>query len=492
MTADVTADAHAAGPEPRRWTWGRLAAVTLARALLVGLLGLAAWGALPAAAGWHPTTVSSGSMLPRLHVGDVAVSRPVGAHVPPLGSVLLFPDPDHPGHLRLHRFVRVDDAGLLVTRGDANGGDDSSPVPLGTVIGIGTLRVPWVALPIVWVRQGQWLPLALVVAGLALLLAVAASGRDRTFDEDDPEDPDGPEPERPGPDGAAGAAQSRPEVLAGRAARRRAGAAVVAALVLAALVADPAGAGFSSRTTTTASLATSPAATCASTVAGLGPYFYYRMDETSSTATAAADSSGNARTGVYSALGRTATTDRPCVNDTGGAMTFDGSRGSLGSPGLPNGMPTVLSLTVWFRTTTATGGKLIGFGSNQTGSSGTYDRHVYMANTGRVYFGVYANAVKTVSSTRAYNDGAWHLAVATLSSAGLRLYVDGALVGSDTTTTTAEPGSSSYMRVAYDNLSNWDATPTSFFFSGTLDDAAYFTSALTATQVQTLYAAAGR
>ena len=147
---------------------------------------------------------------------------------------------------------------------------------------------------------------------------------------------------------------------------------------------------------------------------------------------------------------------------------------------------------VWFRTTTQSGGKLIGFGSGQTGSSGTYDRHVYLANSGRVYFGVYANAVKTVSSPKAYNDGTWHLAVASLSSAGLRLYVDGALVGSDPATTTAEPGTSAYVRVAYDNLSNWDATPTSFFFAGTLNDAAYFPSALTASQVQALYAAATR
>ncbi|GAB2595015.1 LamG-like jellyroll fold domain-containing protein [Microlunatus antarcticus] len=488
---------EAATPSPRRWTWPRLAAVTLARSVLVGLLGLAAWGALPAVVGWHPTTVSSGSMLPRLHVGDVAVSRPLAAHVPTLGSVLLFHDPDHPGRLRMHRFVRIDDAGLLVTRGDANGSDDSTPVALGTVVGIGTLRVPWVALPVVWVRQGQWLFLALVAACLALLLAVAASGRDRTFDDDPdkPDDPAGPRTTESGPaESAPGtpATSPSPDVLARRGSPRRRGATLVVALVLSALVADPAGAGFSSRTSTTVSLATSPASTCASTVAALNPYFYYRMDETSATATAATDSSGNARTGVYSTAGRTPTTDRPCANDSGGSMTFDGSRGSLASPGLPNGMPTVLTLAVWFRTTTQTGGKLIGFGSGQTGSSGTYDRHIYLANSGRVYFGVYANAVKTVSSSKAYNDGAWHLAVASLSSAGLRLYVDGALVASDTSTTTGEPGTSAYVRVAYDNLSNWDATPTSFFFAGTLDDATYFPSALTASQVQALYAAAAR
>jgi len=476
--------------EPRLWTWRRLVAVTLARSLLVGLLGLAAWGALPAAVGWHPTTVSSGSMMPRLHVGDVAVSRPLGAQVPPLGSVLLFHDPDHPGRLRMHRFVRLDDDGLLVTRGDANAGDDSTPVPLGTVVGIGTLRVPWIALPVVWSRAGDWAFLGLVAAGLGLLVVVASSGRDRTFaDDDGPDEPDDGEAGR-GTGPGTGVPAPREGDRWSAALRR--GAVLVAAGLLIATLADPAGAAFTSKTTTTASLAASSSYTCASTVASMSPYFYYRMDETSASTTAATDSSGSSRTGLYSQTGRTPTTDKPCVNDTGGAMTYDGSNGALASPGLSGGMPSVFTESIWFRTGTQAGGKLIGFGSSQTGGSGTYDRHIYMANSGRLYFGVYNNGVKTVSSPAAYNDNVWHLAVGSLSSAGLQLYVDGKLVGSDPSTTAGEPGTSAYMRVAYDNLSNWDSTPTSAYLYGTLDDAAFFTTALTADQVLSLYTAASR
>ena len=147
---------------------------------------------------------------------------------------------------------------------------------------------------------------------------------------------------------------------------------------------------------------------------------------------------------------------------------------------------------MWFNTTTTNGGKLIGFGDGQTSTSNNYDRHVWMQNDGSLVFGTWTGQTNTITSPTGLNDGTWHHVVATQGGDGMKLYVDGALVGSDTTTTTAEPGTSSYMRVAYDNLSNWDATPTSFFFSGTLDDAAYFPSALTATQVQSLYAAAGR
>ena len=143
-------------------------------------------------------------MMPRLHVGDVAVSRPLGSQLPPLTSVLLFDDPDHPGRLRMHRLVRVDDDGLLVTRGDANGADDSTPVPLAAVRGIGTLRVPWVALPIVWLREGRWLAAG---AGRGRARRCCSwsrpSGRDRVFaDDEPPDDPDGPT--GPGAPGAAG------------------------------------------------------------------------------------------------------------------------------------------------------------------------------------------------------------------------------------------------------------------------------------------------
>jgi hypothetical protein len=478
------------------WTWRRLVAVTLAKALLACLVGLAAWGALPALIGWHPTTVSSGSMLPRLHVGDIAVSRPLGPQLPPLTSVLLFDDPDHPGRLRMHRFVRLDEAGMLVTRGDANAADDSTPVALSAVHGIGTLRVPWVALPVVWLRGGQWLFLGLVAGGLVLLLAVATSGRDRVFAEDGP--PDGPGPDADGPtddradDPAAGPAgvsgDATPPAPQGwaRPAVRRAATLLAAGLLVTGLVA-PSGAAFSDTTTGRGSFGAATYFSCASVVSSLRPYLWYRMDETSSTTTTATDSSGNGRTGVYGSAGKTTTTNNACNRDTGRAMTFNGTSGYLSSPAVYGGLPDTFTLSLWFRTTSTSGGKLIGFGSAQTGQSSNYDRHVYMTDAGRLSFGVYSNGNRVVSSSSAYNNGSWHLAVATMSTAGMRLYADGRLVGSDTTTTSGEAGSTAYVRVAYDNLTFWENQPTSSYFGGSLDDAAYFTTALTATQVQSLY-----
>ena len=56
------------------------------------------------------------------------------------------------------------------------------------------------------------------------------------------------------------------------------------------------------------------------------------------------------------------------------------------------------STELWFKTTTTTGGKLIGFGNSSTGTSSSYDRHVYMRNDGRLVFGAYPGIARTVTS----------------------------------------------------------------------------------------------
>ena len=116
-------------------------------------------------------------------------------------------------------------------------------------------------------------------------------------------------------------------------------------------------------------------------------------------------------------------------NNAGKAYSFNGSTQYVSSTKSYTN-PTNFSISIWFKTTTTTGGKLIGFGNSQTGQSSTYDRHLYMTNSGQVYFGCYPGAVKTVNSALSYNDGAWHLATATLSgTTGMILYMDGIQVG---------------------------------------------------------------
>lgn len=157
--------------------WGRVVVATAARAVVATLLGLAVWSAAPALVGWHPTTVMTGSMAPRLAPGDVVVSRPVApAEVRP-GQVLLADDPDQPGHLRMHRFVEPGPDGTVVTKGDANPQADSTPIDRSAVHGVGFLRVPYVATPVLWVREGRWVEVGTVALALvAVLLLCTVDG----------------------------------------------------------------------------------------------------------------------------------------------------------------------------------------------------------------------------------------------------------------------------------------------------------------------------
>ena len=168
-----------------------------------------------------------------------------------------------------------------------------------------------------------------------------------------------------------------------------------------------------------------------------------------------------------------------------GSTQYISTATAIASPGPQN-----FSISVWFKTSSA-GGKLVGFGSLQTGSSIYYDRQIYMSNSGNIYFGLYPGAVKTLNTTTTYADGNWHHVVATESTTnGASLYVDGALQASDATMT-ASQSYDGYWRVGFDNLAGWTGAPTSYYFKGSLDDVAIYNSELTAAQVNILYGAGG-
>ncbi|WIB15791.1 signal peptidase I [Curtobacterium sp. MCPF17_050] len=232
----------------RSSSWLRFTVVLAARGVIAALVGVAFWGIAPLALGWHTTTVMTGSMQPTLLPGDVVVSKPVPAHDLRAGQVLLFPDPDHAGVLRLHRLHDVDARGELVTKGDANPEADSTAVTRSSVVGVGYLRVPLVGLPVVWAAEHRTVPLVALAAGIVVLagFAVVPAVRTRT---DDPTD-------RLPHHGRHRAARPR---------RPRARAVVVAATVCAvvgvALPAPAAAAAFAATTTTGASSITTAVAT---------------------------------------------------------------------------------------------------------------------------------------------------------------------------------------------------------------------------------------
>ena len=132
-----------------------------------------------------------------------------------------------------------------------------------------------------------------------------------------------------------------------------------------------------------------------------------------------------------------------------------------------------------------------GVGSSSPNSTQA-DRHIYLGPTGKLLFGTFGGGrATTLTTTASYNDNAWHQVVATQGASGMALYVDGAKVASNLTTTAQSING--YWRVGGDGMSTvWPDKPTTGFFSGNIDEAAVYPTVLSSTQVANHYTLSGR
>ena len=455
-----------------RQGWTAFVVSVVARSVLGLLVLLMTAAGVPALVGWETSVVMSGSMAPALDTGDVVVVRPVDAGELTVGAILLVDDPDAPGFLRLHRLEQVEAGGLRL-RGDANAEADATLVAPSAVHGAGVWSAPRLGLPAVWSAEGRTLPLALTGAGLAALLGLALLHRGA----DDRRDSDGTRD-----------SLARPRRRPGR----RTVAVGAAALALATALPTITGSGavFSASTANHAnSFAAAKYFTCASAGAGVGAPGYLPLQETAGPTATNVGTAGSLANATY-AGGITYRVAGPTCGAGGDrAVRLDGSSGrAYTTVALDN--PQAFTAQLWFNTNTTRGGKLVGFGNGANGAaSGQYDRHVYMRNDGRLTFGVYNGTTTTLTSPAAYNNGAWHLVTATFSpTTGMRLYVDGALVG--TAAASSAEVYTGYWRIGYDTLAtSWPSAPTSAFFGGSIAHVMITQNVLSAAQVAEQYAA---
>ena len=168
-TIRAQAEPSAAGQLP----WWGFTAATIGRpwpALVTGMMLIAT---LPAVLlpGWEAHVVVSGSMEPRINIGDVVISQQRTDYQP--GQVIVFDDADRGA--MTHRLLSTDGE-IPTTKGDANPTADSSPVPREDATAWVVL-VMFAGLPWVWFHTGQWTPLLAFL--LSLLLAAAAVAADR-------------------------------------------------------------------------------------------------------------------------------------------------------------------------------------------------------------------------------------------------------------------------------------------------------------------------
>ncbi|WP_109505942.1 PKD domain-containing protein [Nocardioides speluncae] len=141
------------------------------------------------------------------------------------------------------------------------------------------------------------------------------------------------------------------------------------------------------------------------------------------------------------------------------------------------------AVEAWVKTTTSSGGKIVGYHSSRTGTGGSADRHLYMRSNGQINFGVELNGRWTISSPQSYNNGQWHHIVGLLDrDAGMKLYVDGQQVAENPSVKSARHYFG-YWRVGGGNLSNWPNRPSRDFISADIDDVAVYGHALSASTV---------
>ncbi|WP_170853931.1 LamG domain-containing protein [Microlunatus flavus] len=203
---------------------------------------------------------------------------------------------------------------------------------------------------------------------------------------------------------------------------------------------------------------------------------YWRLDDPSSSSTVT-DWAGS--TDLNRASGMTLGTAGAIGTDRAATVNGSGSASAAANNGFVRA-PQTFSVEAWFKTSSTTGGQVVGFGDVPTGTSYRHDRQVYLTSAGKLAFYLDQNGTsRTVTSASSYNNNAWHHVVATLSSSGMVLYVDGAKVSSSSGVTSSR-NYGGYWRIGADKLPG-SATG---YLSGTIDDVAVYPTALSAAQVK--------
>jgi hypothetical protein len=141
------------------------------------------------------------------------------------------------------------------------------------------------------------------------------------------------------------------------------------------------------------------------------------------------------------------------------------------------------TVSAWFKTTSASGTKIVGLESDQTGTnSANYDRHIWMDTTGKINFGWWSGIVNVVTSLSTLNDGSWHCAVGTHTSANVGvLYIDGVSQGA---AGNAAQNFTGYWRIGSYRLDGWPSYANGYF-TGQIDEVRVSSIARSVCSIQT-------
>ena len=163
------------------------------------------------------------------------------------------------------------------------------------------------------------------------------------------------------------------------------------------------------------------------------------------------------------------------------AIAFAGTANAYNSTQVVNPVP--FTVECWFRASGTAGGAMVSFGASTTGMGAeNTDRLVYLNNTQHVVFRVDDGTARSLTSPSTYADGAWHHLAASVGSAGMKLYLDGALAASNPGVTSAL-SMTGYWRWGGSPLIGLPDRPTNDRLLGSLDEIAIYSTQLVDSEI---------
>lgn len=169
----ISSQVRDASSERKRASWPRRIFSWLLTAALVSaaLLVIALVGALLAHI--KPMVVYSGSMEPTFGPGDIILAKSTPAADVREGEIISFSDPSRGGETVTHRLISKQLDGsdwAMVTRGDANTGEERWRVERDGVVGREIGVIPKLGYPVAWLQSRQ-IAIILIVVCVTLLAA---------------------------------------------------------------------------------------------------------------------------------------------------------------------------------------------------------------------------------------------------------------------------------------------------------------------------------
>jgi RHS repeat-associated protein len=232
-----------------------------------------------------------------------------------------------------------------------------------------------------------------------------------------------------------------------------------------------------------------------------GPAAYWRLGEGSGgTAVDSVLANEGVFNGTYS--GVTLGQPGPLPGSSATSAQFNGTSSYMQLPSSLAGNASYLAggyltVSLWFKTT-ATGGVLFGSSSNPISggtTTGAYVPSLYVGSDGKLNGELWGTSTP-IASTASVADGHWHYAVVTAAGSTESLYLDGSLVGSQSTQVGVTGQPYVYVGAGYIG-GNWPdeshhlqsgTTGYASYFSGSISDVALYSQYLTAPTVAGLYA----